>query len=183
MAAVQRLARVAVIGSGDEAHAERAAPLGAWLAAQGVHLVTGGGGGVMAAVSRAFAEVPDRAGRTIGILPSDASGAGPPAGYPNPWIEIPIQTHLPLRGAEGAEAMSRNHLNVLSADVVVALPGRAGTASEVALALRYGRPLVAHLAHRGEIPGLPEAVALEPRLAGVERFIVRALGSPALAGT
>lgn len=183
MAAVERLPRVAVIGSGDDAHAERAVPLGARLAEQPVHLVTGGGGGVMAAVSRAFAEVPERVGRTIGILPAGEDGVRPPPGYPNPWIEIPVLTHLPLRGASGAEPMSRNHLNVLSADVVVALPGGAGTASEVALALRYGRPLVAHLAQHDEIPGLPESVALEPRLEGVERFLARVLEFPALTPT
>jgi uncharacterized protein (TIGR00725 family) len=181
-AAVERLPRVVVIGSGDDAHADRAAPLGAWLATQPVHLVTGGGGGVMAAVSRAFAEVPGRAGRTIGILPASRSGPRPPPGYPNPWVEIPIHTHLWLRGAGGAEPLSRNHLNVLSAEVVVALAGSEGTASEVALALRYGRPIVAHLTDRGEIPGLPAVVAVEPELAGVERFVAKVLGFPALAG-
>ena len=174
-----RLPRVAVIGSGEAPWEERAAPLGAWLARRGVHLVTGGGGGVMAAVSRAFAEETPRAGRVIGILPSAGEDprAGPPPGYPNAWVEIPIHTHLPLRGRHGSEPLSRNHLNVLSAEVVVALPGGPGTASEVALARRYGRPVVAHLGDRGAIPGLPEGVPLEPELAGVARFVDRVLGS------
>ncbi len=177
---VSRLPRVAVIGSGSEPQAGRSAPLGAWLARAGVHLVTGGGGGVMASVSRGFVAVAGRRGLSIGILPSAGEDprAGPPPGYPNPWVEIPIQTHLPLRGARGSQPGSRNHLNVLSADAVVALPGSEGTASEVELALRYGRPLVAHLERRDEIPGLPGSVAVEPSLAAVRAFVGRALGIP-----
>ncbi len=180
MPEAERLPRIAVIGSGAAPHAERAAPLGAWLARAGFHLLTGGGGGVMAAASRAFAEVTDRRGRCIGILPAAEAGPGAaPPGYPNAWVEIPIRTHLPLRGEDGARPLSRNHLVVLSADAVVALPGGAGTASEVRLALRYGRPLVAHLGDRGGIPELPESVAVEPRIDGVRRFLARALGVPA----
>lgn len=156
----RRLLVVGVMGSGVRAHAELAVPLGRGLAGMGVHLLTGGGGGVMAAVSRAFAEVEDRAGLVLGVLPADgfqrtsrrAGRAGdaesepaqwePPPGYPNPWVEVAVRTHLDARGTAGDAASSRNHVNVLSSDVVVALPGGQGTASEVALALRYGRPLV-----------------------------------------
>jgi hypothetical protein len=56
---------------------------------------------------------------------------------------VAIRTHLAARGDRGAGPDSRNHVNVLSSDVVVALPGGPGTASEVALALEYGRPVVA----------------------------------------
>lgn len=169
---------VGVMGSGLEEYAARAEPLGRWLAGQGVHLLTGGGAGVMAAVSRAFCSVPGRAGRAIGVLPGEASGRAP-EGYPNPWIELAIRTHLPARGERGAAADSRNHLNVLSADVVVALPGGAGTRSEVELALRYARPIVAFVATRGEIPGLPPSVETRADLAGVSEFVSAAL---ALAG-
>jgi uncharacterized protein (TIGR00725 family) len=174
---LRRLPVVGVIGSGDEAHAERAEPLGRWLAREGVHLLTGGGGGVMAAVSRAFCSMPARQGISIGVLPGDAGGTAP-AGYPNPWIELAIRTHLPLRGARGGEALSRNHVNVLSADAVVALPGGGGTASEVALALRYARPLVAFLDERAQIPGLPPEVAVRADLEGVCAFVRTALGAP-----
>ena len=50
----ERLPIVGVMGSGSHPHADLAEPLGRWLAAQGVHLLTGGGAGVMEAVSRAF---------------------------------------------------------------------------------------------------------------------------------
>ena len=52
-----RLSIVGVMGSGTAPHAERARSVGQWLAQQGVHLLTGGGGGVMEAVSQAFFEV------------------------------------------------------------------------------------------------------------------------------
>lgn len=96
----------------------------------------------MEAVSRAFHAVDDRRGLVIGILPASDEGPTPPDGYPNPWIELSIRTHLPARGDRGLDPASRNHVNVLSADVVVALPGGAGTAAEIELALRYGRPVV-----------------------------------------
>ena len=122
---MKRLPIVGVMGSGSERYADQAARLGRWLAKQDVHLLTGGGGGVMGAVSRAFYETPIRTGLVIGIVPGDPCRAGLRGreGYPNPWVEIPIFTHLALRGARGTEPMSRNHINVLSSDVLIALPG------------------------------------------------------------
>ncbi len=167
-----RLPVVGVLGSGTNAHAERAAALGRWLAGEKVHLLTGGGGGVMAAVSAAFAAVPGRRGLVIGVLPArSADNAEPPPGYPNRWVELPIVTHLPLTGAHGTEPLSRNHINVLTAHVLVALPGGLGTRSEILLARHYGRPLIAWLDHRGEIPDLPDWVPVESTLEGVQRFV------------
>jgi uncharacterized protein (TIGR00725 family) len=140
---------IGVMGSSREEHAELAVPLGRWIAEQGFDLLTGGGAGVMAAVCRGFREVPDRRGVAVGILP-----AGPPAGYPNPFVDVVIQTHLPKRGDEGADERSRNHINVLSADLLVALPGGPGTRTEVELAARYGRPLIAYLGPEGAIAGM-----------------------------
>jgi uncharacterized protein (TIGR00725 family) len=160
---------VGVMGSGTEEYAALAGPLGQWLAEEGFDLLTGGGGGVMAAVCRAFHGVAGRPGLTVGILP-----AGPPPGYPNPWVDLAIHTHLPDRGAAGAGERSRNHLNVLSAHVLVALPGGPGTATEVALARRYGRPLITHLGPAGRIPGLAGGeVPAAADLAGVQAFVLR----------
>ena len=75
----------------------------------------------------------------------------------------------------GGERLSRNHIDVLSADVVVVLPGGAGTSSEVALALRYARPVVAFVSARGEIPALPPEVEAHADLAGVSVFVRAAL--------
>ena len=169
-----RLPVVGVMGSGSEPHAERAEPLGRRIAELGAHLLTGGGGGVMECTSRAFHETPGRAGLVLGVLPGDAEGEAPP-GYPNPWVEIAIRTHLPARGARGADPASRNHVNVLSADVVVALPGGAGTASEVRLATGYGRPLVvwAGPEELPELHGAPRVGDLEGAIAFVEAALRR----------
>ena len=94
---------VGVMGSGSAAHVARAAPLGRRLAEADVHLLTGGGGGVMASVSESFCRTPGRAGSVIGILPWDQLEGKPRHGYPNPWVEIPIYTHLPLSGWGGGQ--------------------------------------------------------------------------------
>lgn len=172
-----RVPIVGVMGSGSILHAERAAGLGAWLANRGVHLLTGGGQGVMGAVSRAFFETDGRRGLVIGVLPAERDAGQAQPGYPNPWVELPIRTHLPLRGSRGAEPMSRNHINVLTSDVIVALPGGPGTSSEVRLALEYGRPIVAYLGHRAEIPDLPESVPVCAVLAEVQAFVENALSA------
>ena len=164
----RRLPIVGVLGSGTETHQEISVPLGAALAGMGVHLLTGGGSGVMGAVSEAFARESDREGLVLGVLPGDATGASP-GGYPNPWVELPIRTHLPLSGEQGTDTASRNHLNVLTADVLIALPGSAGTRSEVELALRYGKPVVRHARGDGTdgVEGVETLADLEDVLAFV----------------
>jgi uncharacterized protein (TIGR00725 family) len=168
---------VGVMGSGSHAEADHCSGLGRWLASERVHLLTGGGTGAMAAVSRAFFEADNREGLVIGILPSDgARSPNAPAGYPNAWVELPIRTHLHLSGTQGTALASRNHINVLTSDVIIALPGSLGTRSEVDLAIHYQKPLVAYLQDRGEIPGLPETVPVVSSLEQVKAFVHEALG-------
>ena len=132
----------------------------------------------MAAVSQAFHEVEERRGLVIGVLRAAARGSSEQrAGYPNPWVELAIRTHLPLSGGEGADIASRNHINVLTADVVIALPGARGTQSEVELALRYRRPLIAYLRDRSEIPDLSNAVVVTAELDEVKSFVRRTVGT------
>jgi uncharacterized protein (TIGR00725 family) len=152
---VTRLPIVGVMGSGSHAHAMRADPVGRWLASEGVHLLTGGGRGVMEA--------------SIGILPGEGGEA--PAGYPNPFVELAIPTHLPWSGERGSDQLSRNHINVLASSVLIALPGGAGTSSEVALAARYGRPLVAFVESRSDIPELPADTPVAHTLDAVKAFV------------
>jgi uncharacterized protein (TIGR00725 family) len=181
MAGLTRLPIVGVIGSAKNDCQERAAAIGCWLAGQDVHLLTGGGPGVMGAVSRAFSEAPHRKGFVIGIIPcaADDQGVTKPteakAGYPNEWVEIPIRTHLHKSGKEGEKPESRNHIVALSSAVIIALPGTEGTASEVRLAKEYGRPLIAYLKDRGEIVGLPNDVRVEPDLDKVKAFVLGAI--------
>ncbi|MCP4836830.1 MAG: hypothetical protein GY895_18920, partial [Phycisphaera sp.] len=122
----RRLPILGVMGSGQHEHAELSEPLGIAIARAGWHLLTGGGNGVMASTSRAFTRTHPRAGLALGILRGDVDGTLLPD-YPNEHVEIPIATHL--AGGE-TEFGSRNHLNVLTADVVLALPGSVGTRAE-----------------------------------------------------
>ena len=173
MEPLPRLPVVGVMGSGREPHAERARRVGEWIARAGYHLLTGGGAGVMAAVTEAFVRVERRRGLAIGILPAAAggpAGVAPPS-YPNPWVEIAVRTHLDQVGRDGGGPASRNHLNVLSSSAVIVLPGAEGTASEARLALRYGRPCIAWLAERDDVPGLPAAVPVETEFSAIEAFV------------
>ena len=164
---------IGVIGSGSEEWPQLSHELGRWLAIIGVHLLTGGGRGVMTAVSKAFSEIPDRKGLVIGVLPCRENPGVPKAwdGYPNPWVEIPITTHLPLSGTQGLEPLSRNHIVVLSSDVLVMLPGGEGTLSEVSLALRYERPIIAYLKYPDDIPNLPENISVAKSFESVKEFV------------
>jgi predicted Rossmann-fold nucleotide-binding protein len=172
---------VAVIGSGTTAD-PRCADLGRLIASLGVDLLTGAGAGVMEAVSRAFFETAPRQGVVIGIVPGDAGAFAmasmdregvprrayaPRPGYPNAWVELAIYTHLPSSGDEGTHSSSRNHIVVLSADAVVAMPGQSGTWSEMSLALRYGIPILAF----GQHVRLPERIGVASSLDEVRAFI------------
>ena len=122
---------VAVIGDGDPRGPdsgrilEWAEEVGQDLARGGAIVVTGGLGGVMRAASRGASAI---GGQTIGILP----GADPAEA--NEFIQTPIATGL---------GVVRNLVVVTSADAVVAVGGRHGTLSEIGLALRMGRSVVA----------------------------------------
>jgi predicted Rossmann-fold nucleotide-binding protein len=178
---------VAVVGSGTAAdpHCEE---IGRLLATLGVDLLTGGGRGVMEAVSRAFVETSPRSGIAIGVVPASVEPLAalerreetavvydPPGGYPNPWVELAIYTPLPDSGLEGTLRSSRNHINVLSADAIVALPGEAGTDSEIWLAVHYGVPIIAYGDHRDDatLHEIPRARTL----ADVRDFLTRNLKS------
>lgn len=174
---LSRLPIVAVMGSGTHEHAYLAVPLGRWLATLDVHLLTGGGRGVMESVSRAFHEVQGRRGLVIGILPaaSEENAAKAPPGYPNPWVEIAIRTHLPWSGERGQAPLSRNHINVLTSDVMIILPGGPGTASEAALALRYGCPAIAFGPVRDGGTQLSEEIVSTDHFQDVQTFVVKVL--------
>lgn len=165
---------VTVIGSGRTAD-PHCAEVGRLIAALGCDLLTGGGRGVMEAVSRAFFETTPRQGLVVGVLPGEVnpltalegrqSGAVEyevPEGYPNAWVELAIYTHLPDSGEDGTLRSSRNHLNILTADAVVALPGREGTTAEMWLAVQYGVPIIAFGEHHEDVPrGIRRAASLE----------------------
>jgi len=116
------------MGPGDgatPADLDNARALGGRIARAGWTLLTGGQAvGVMDAASRGAAEA---GGLVVGVLPqADAAHA-------SPSVQVAIVTGL---------GHARNVVNVLSSDVVIACGLGLGTLSEVALALKAGRPVV-----------------------------------------
>lgn len=168
-------ATVGVMGSSRDEHEALAGPLGALLARLEVNLLTGAGNGVMASVSRSFVESRRGRGISIGIVPCASLEARhvPRPGSPNAWIDLPIYTHLPLSSADGKDDLSRNHINVLTSDIVIALPGSDGTASEVELALRYDKPVAAFAANEAQLSNLNGAIPRLFEVADVESFVRR----------
>ncbi len=139
---INRLPIVGVMGSGKDSWKELSSPLGEALGRRKVHLLTGGGQGVMTEVAAAFCSVPERIGISIGILPTEKIDGkfNLREGYPNQYIELPIIT--PLGVFDGIDGVNRNFVNILTADIVIALPGSQGTKNEVELAIKFKRPLV-----------------------------------------
>ncbi|MGZ8402055.1 MAG: SLOG cluster 4 domain-containing protein [Rhodoplanes sp.] len=145
---LRKLPIIGVLGSGSPIAPDRAAlayAVGAMVARLDAHLLTGAGYGVMAAAAEGFVAVEERQGLSIGMVPRDPAGPinalnhtpdGRP--YPNPYVEIAVFTALPPRAADWRSAPSRNHVNVLTAHALVALPGAVGTSNELEMAAELG---------------------------------------------
>jgi uncharacterized protein (TIGR00725 family) len=136
-----RTTQVAVVGSGEE-HAAVAEHVGRLLAERGCVVVTGGHGEVMAAACRGAKA---GGGTTIGILPGDRHDGA------NEWVD-----HVVVTGIGHA----RNLAVAASGNAVIAVGGSWGTLSEIAFALRLGRPVVA-LPGAPAVEGVPVAVTPE----------------------
>jgi len=100
--------------------------VGELIAERGAVLLCGGMGGVMEA---ACAGARQAGGLTIGILPGLDERDSPP----NQYVDVPIFTGL----RDG-----RNWVNACACDALIAIAGGYGTLSEIALALKLGKPLV-----------------------------------------
>ena len=135
---------IGVMGSHENEWLDFSTPAGKLIAERGYHLLTGAGGGVMTAVSKAYSEVEGRTGVVIGIHPAvDYKGEElSKKEFPNPYIDVPIITPLSSKATSDAMPYSRNLVNVMSSDALVILPGSHGTHNEVSIALIYGKPLV-----------------------------------------
>ena len=124
-------------GSAGPDDLDKARRLGGLIAQNGWHLLNGGrDAGIMAASAEGAAE---KGGLTIGILPDESTRQA------SPHILIPIVTGM---------GNARNCINVLTSDVVVACPGGPGTLSEIALALKNGKPVITLGFSLKEIPGI-----------------------------
>lgn len=169
------MAIIGVMGSGTTEWPELAAPLGAWIAQQGHDLLTGAGRGVMLCCARAFASTPGRTGRSIGVVPTEpdpVKGFAPCAGYPNPYIDLPILTPLPRKEADAPDtALNRNYVNILTSDIVIALPGSRGTLDEIRLAVRFGKPLMCVGPHTA-FAAVPAGTVISTQLDEVYRFVL-----------
>jgi len=117
---------LAVVGGSeaDDTTCRRAEAVGEALARRGAVLVCGGLGGVMEAACRGARA---GGGTTLGILPGADRRAA------NPYVDVVVPTGM---------GEARNALVVLCADALVAVGGEFGTLSEIALALRSGKPAV-----------------------------------------
>ena len=117
-----------VMGPGETATEEEihsAFELGKWIAQQGWILLTGGRKyGVMDAAGQGAKAA---GGTVVGILP------GADAGEVSDSVDIPIVTGM---------MDARNSINVLSSRILFFVGMNPGTASELALALKYGRPVI-----------------------------------------
>ena len=130
---------IGVIGGGRAGEPELAAAetLGRVLARRNATLVCGGLGGVMEAAARGAAQA---GGAVVGILPGRDPGAA------NAWVTIPLATGL---------GEARNAVIASACRGLVAVGGEWGTLSEIALAKKMGKPVVALLPSR-PLPEIPE---------------------------
>lgn len=170
---IKKLRVVGVLGSGQEEWRELSEELGRWLALEGYHLLTGGGKGVMTAVARAFTAVESRVGMGIGVVPTQPSkeyGFAVKEGYPNPWVDLPITSPLPVFDGTSDNQISRNHILVLSSDVLIALPGNKGTRNEVNLALKFKKPILL-LGPSHAFENFPQEVSTTDKLSVAYSFI------------
>jgi len=119
---------IGVMGPGANASKidlQNAYELGQLIAQQGWVLLTGGrNAGVMDAASKGAKAAN---GLTVGILPTDDTRAVSDA------VDIAIVTDM---------GNARNNINVLSSDVIIACGMGAGTASEIALALKANKKVI-----------------------------------------
>ena len=139
---------IGVIGAGtcNQAVNELAAEVGRGIARGGAVLICGGLAGVMTAAARGAR---DAGGHTVGILPgTDIDSA-------NPFIEFPVATNM---------GQARNAIIVQTAQVLIAVAGGHGTLSEIAMALKLGKPVLA-LSPRFDIPGVRVCASAEDAVA------------------
>src|SRR6476646_360420 len=136
---------IGVVGSGTRHVGENspvyqlAFDLGREIARSGGVVLCGGGGGVMRAAALGARSIE---GHSIGVLPEN----GPTD------AEYAVETGM----GDG-----RNYVNAYVSDALIALFGEAGTLSEIALAMKLGRPVV-YLGHwsflnDGGLPLMPVA--------------------------
>ena len=124
--AVERKPVIAIVGAGkcSKKLRDNAATVGRYVAKNDGVVVCGGLGGIMEGAARGAWE---GGGVSIGILPSDDRADA------NKFVTFAIPTGF---------GEARNMMVIRAADAVVAFPGTFGTLSEMAFALKLGKPLI-----------------------------------------
>lgn len=117
---------IGVIGAGQvsEAGYAVAREVGRLIGESGAVLVCGGLSGVMEAACRGCSEV---GGEALGLLP------GGDAATANPYVTLAVPTNM---------GHARNVIIAHTAQALIAVEGEYGTLSEIAVALKLGRPVV-----------------------------------------
>jgi uncharacterized protein (TIGR00725 family) len=117
---------IAVVGpsAGTPAELALGEAVGRLISEAGAVLVCGGMGGVMEAAAGGCHEA---GGRSVGILPGAVRSDA------NPYVTVAVATGM---------GEARNAVVVRTADAVIAVAGEFGTLSEIALALKMGKPVV-----------------------------------------
>ena len=146
---------VSVIGGHkcDGRTAELAEKAGKVIAEEGAVVLTGGLGGIMEAASRG---AKNAGGETVGIIPGENKDSA------NAFIDIVITTGM---------GYSRNTLVAGSADMLVALPGKYGTLSEIAFALNAKKPVYGF--DTWDIPGVENLESLEDLREAIQKNMQR----------
>jgi len=130
---------VSVVGPREASDAQLvcARRVGQLLGFLRVPVLCGGKNGVMAAVSEGVSEC---GGIVVGLLPEEDTQLA------NPHLTVAVPTGL---------GITRNALIARAARIMVAIGGGLGTTSEMALALQWGKPVLA-------IHGAPEVPGYRP---------------------
>ncbi|VAX25171.1 hypothetical protein MNBD_NITROSPINAE03-1190 [hydrothermal vent metagenome] len=121
----QALTIIGVAGGAvcDKTAGENAREVGRLIAKRGAALVCGGLGGVMQEAARGAYE---EGGVTIGILPGSSRNEA------SKYIKLPVVTGM---------GHARNVILAHTAQALIAIAGEYGTLSEIAIALKLGKPV------------------------------------------
>lgn len=140
--------QIAVIGAGDLSSdlTDDAEKAGRMIAESGAILLCGGLGGVMEAACRGAKSV--TGSMTVGIIPADSGE--------NQYVDIVIRSSM---------GHARNAILVNSADAVIAVGGGYGTLSEIALALKCGKPVYGY--RTWKIEGVTECLSIDEAIGAI----------------
>lgn len=161
-----RIPLVSVIGGSrcSDALGQQAELAGRLLVEAGLGIVCGGGAGIMQAACRGAYNA---GGMTVGLLPGDDPAAG------NEYLRISIPTGI---------GQARNALVVHAGLAVLAIGGSYGTLSEIAFALRKGKPVIGletwqAVDGEGQAAGIEMCASVEEAVHSIVRLVQASMDS------